>query len=84
MGESHGDYTGKAANRSLEITVNLVDKAPASVTKDGLALVNLHTSEALRAGSEGWRFDEQGHAVVVKATQLSASTTKIVIAAPDR
>ena len=84
MGESQGDYTGKAVNRAFEITANLVDKAPLSVTKNGRPLANLNIPDELRAGSEGWRYDEQGHAVTVKVTQLSASTSKIVIAARDR
>jgi hypothetical protein len=41
----------------------------------------LKTPEALRTGSEGWRYDEQGHAVTVKVTQFSASISKIVIVA---
>jgi alpha-glucosidase (family GH31 glycosyl hydrolase) len=81
IGESHGDYTGKAADRWFEITVQSADKAPASVTKNGLPLASLKTPEALRTGSEGWRYDEQGHAVTVKVTQFSASISKIVIVA---
>ncbi|MGO8790551.1 MAG: TIM-barrel domain-containing protein [Terriglobia bacterium] len=80
LGESHGDYAGKAADRTLEITVNLVDKTPASVTKDGRLLANLNIVEA-RAGSEGWRYDGPTHAVTVKVTQRSAAASKIVIAA---
>jgi alpha-glucosidase len=79
IGESHGEYTGRAANRLLEMTVQLADKAPVSVSRNGAPLVNLKTPEALRAGSEGWRYDEPGHAVIVKVTQPSASASQIVI-----
>jgi alpha-glucosidase (family GH31 glycosyl hydrolase) len=79
MGDAQGDYTGRAANRWWEITVQLADRAPASVMKNGLPLVNFKTVEALRAGSEGWCYDEQGHAVSMKVTQLSESVSKIVI-----
>jgi alpha-glucosidase (family GH31 glycosyl hydrolase) len=80
-GESQGSYTGKPTSRSLEITVQLADKPPASVTKNAQPLAHLETAEALRASSEGWRYDPQGHVVVVKVNQPSASPSKIVIAA---
>jgi hypothetical protein len=84
IGESHGDYTGKPANRSFEITVQLTDKAPASVSKNGLPVVNLQTAQALQASSEGWLYNEQGHTVIVKVTQLSQSPLKVVISSANK
>lgn len=80
IAESHGDYSGKPANRSLEVTVNLADEAAVSVTRNGLRQVNLKPAEGLWAGSEGWRYDEQRHAVKVKVIQPSASPSIVVIA----
>lgn len=81
VGESRGDYNGKPARRSLEITVNLAEKAPASVTKNGVPLVNSKASEAARAGAESWSYDERGRKVIMRVSQPSSSSSTIVIVA---
>ena len=79
LGESRGDYAGKPEQRSFELTVNLVDKAPPSVTKNGVTLERWTTLDA--RSSEGWRFDEHSRKVVVRVNQPAAAVAKIVIAA---
>jgi alpha-glucosidase (family GH31 glycosyl hydrolase) len=79
IGESRGDYSGKPASRLVEMTVQRVDKAPLSVTKNGVTLPSLNAPEALPAVSQGWSYDQHLHAVIVKVKQPSASPSKIVI-----
>ena len=81
LGESHGDYTGKPARRVVEITVNLVDKAPASVIRNGSPLAPVKTPEALPTSAEGWRYDAPGHKVIVRVDQSAASASNLVIVA---
>jgi hypothetical protein len=80
MGSAQGNYQGQPLSRRWEITVPWPGKAPASVMKNGLPMVNLTTPETVRAASEGWGYDAQAHTVVVRETQPAASASRIVIA----
>ena len=84
MGESRGSYSGKPASRRVEMTVQRVDKPPKSVTRNDVALPSLNSSEALQAASEGWRYDQHAHTVIVKVEQPSASPAKIIIFSGDQ
>jgi alpha-glucosidase (family GH31 glycosyl hydrolase) len=81
MGQSTGDYKGKLAQRRFEITVNMMDKAPASMTRNGSPLALLRTQETAQEFSEGWRYDAQGHKVIVRVNQSAASASSLVIVA---
>jgi alpha-glucosidase len=79
IGASRGDYTGKPAHRSFEIIFNLVEKAPASVTRNGSPLMLLKTPEA--EFRESWYYDVPRHQAIVRLNQAAASVSNVVVVA---